>query len=119
MHIAISARHGSLSPEQQTYMQEKAEKLKRYFNRLMGIEVEAELRKNGWQVGVFVSAEHKHDFVAHEEAPTPELAMDACVHKVEHQLRRYKEKVQYHRDATPHGGTSVIHPELPEAPDSV
>ena len=38
-----------------------------------------------------------HDFVAKEEGPTPQVAMDLCVHKIEHQLRRYKERVQAHK----------------------
>jgi putative sigma-54 modulation protein len=118
VQISISARHGSLDPEQQAYLREKAEKLQKYFARIMSIEVEAEQRKNGWQVEVQVSAEHKHDFVAREEAVSPEAAMDHCVHKVEQQLRKYKEKVQDHRDAMPHGGTSPTRPVLPGPVDS-
>jgi len=84
----------------------------------MGIEVAVEHVKHNWHVEILVSAEHKHDFVAREEAPTLDVAMDLCVQKVEHQLRRYKEKVQDHRDVLPHGGTSPTHPNLPEPPDS-
>jgi putative sigma-54 modulation protein len=116
VQIEITARHGSLNSDQQGYLHAKAEKLRKYFGRLMAIEVEADHRKNGWLVEVFVSAEHRHDFVAREEAATPEAAMDQCVHKVEEQLRRYKERVQDRRDALPHGGTSPIHPDLPEPP---
>ena len=119
MHIEISTRHGGLGPEQQTYLHDKAEKLLKYFGRLMQIEVEVEHLKHSWQVEIFVSAEHKHDFVAREEAATPEVAMDLCIHKVEQQLRRYKEKVQEHRDAVPHGGTSPTRPDLPEPPGTV
>jgi len=118
VHIEISTRHGSLTPDEQTYLHEKAQKLLKYFGRLMSIEVEVEHRKHDWQVEIFVSAEHKHDFIAREEASTPEAAMDQCVHKVEHQLRRYKERVQEHRDAVPHGGTSPMSPDLPEPPES-
>jgi putative sigma-54 modulation protein len=114
VQIEITARHGSLDADEQTYLQHKAEKLQKYFGRLMAIEVEADHRKNGWQVEVFVSAEHKHDFVAREEASTPQAAMDLCVHKVEEQLRRYKEKVSEHRgDGNPH--ENVV-PEPPEPP---
>jgi putative sigma-54 modulation protein len=114
--ISISTRHGSLEPEQQAYLNEKAEKLRKYFARLMSIEVQADHNKNGWLVEVLVSAEHKHDFVAREEGPSPEAAMDQCIHKVEQQLRRYKERVQEHRDAVPQGGTSPTRPDLPEPP---
>ncbi|WP_422926732.1 ribosome hibernation-promoting factor, HPF/YfiA family [Singulisphaera sp. PoT] len=97
MHIEITTRHGSLGANHQAYLHDKAEKLLKYFGRLMSIEVEVEHLKLAWHVEILVSAEHKHDFVAREEGPTPEAAMDACVHKVEQQLRRYKEKVQNHK----------------------
>ena len=114
MQISITARHGNLEPDEQAYLQQKAEKLQKYFGRLMAIEVEADHQKNGWLVEVFVSAEHKHDFVAREEAPTPQAAMDLCVHKAEQQLRRYKEKVSEHRgDGNAHAHGPVA-PEPPE-----
>ena len=53
---------------------------------------------------ILVSAEHKHDFVARETGSTPEAAMDLCVHKIENQLRRYKERVQNHKGDVTHGG---------------
>ena len=48
---------------------------------------------------------------------TPEAAMDQCLHKVEGQLRRYKERVQNHKGETPGGGTPSASPDLPDAPD--
>ncbi len=116
MQIEITTRHGELGAEERTYLREKAEKLQKYFGRIMSIEVAVEPRKHDWSVEVLVSAEHKHDFVAKAEADTPQVAMDACVHKVEHQLRRYKERVQNHHGAVPQGGTSPEHPDLPEPP---
>ncbi len=118
MHIEISTRHGGLEPEQQGYLHEKAEKLLKYFGRLMAIEVEVEHHKHAWQVEIFVSAEHKHDFVAREEGPSPEAAMDQCVHKIEHQLRRYKERVQNHKGDIALGGIAPESPNLPEPPES-
>ena len=118
MHIEITTRHGGLGPEQQAYLHEKAQKLLKYFGRLMQIEVEVEHLKHSWQVEILVSAEHKHDFVAREEGPTPEAAMDQCVHKIEQQLRRYKEKVQNHKGDVTRGGTSTLSPGLPEPPES-
>ncbi len=104
MLIEITARHGELSSEQQQYLHDKAEKLLKYFGRLMAIEVKAEHGKHAWDVEILVSAEHKHDFVARENGLTAELAMDQCVHKIEQQLRRYKEKVQHHKGDVTHGG---------------
>jgi putative sigma-54 modulation protein len=105
VQIEISTRHGGLSPEQHTHLHEKAEKLLKYFARLMAIEVAVDHGKQVWDVEILVSAEHKHDFVAKEVGPTPESAMDQCVHKIENQLRRYKEKVQHHKgDVSQAGG---------------
>lgn len=113
MQIEISARHCSLGPEQQAYLREKAEKLLKYFGRLMAIEVSVDHLKHSWQVEILVSAEHKHDFVAREEGPTPEAAMDQCEHKIEQQLRKYKERVQNHKGDTPRGGTTLLSPDIP------
>jgi putative sigma-54 modulation protein len=116
VQVKISTRHGALQPAEQAHLQDKAEKLLKYFGRLMAIEVEAEHRKNDWQVDLFVSAEHKHDFVAREQAPTPEAAMDLCVHKIEHQLRKYKDKIQNRKGGVPHGGLSPVRDSLGEPP---
>jgi putative sigma-54 modulation protein len=118
VQIEISARHGGLAPEQQRYLHEKAEKLLKYFGRLMAIEVAADHSKHGWEVEILVSAEHKHDFVAREASSTAEEAMDRCVHKVEQQLRRYKEKVQHHKGDVTHDGPSARSAGYSESPEA-
>ena len=114
MQIEISTRHGVLGPEQQSYLREKAEKLLKYFGRLMAIEVAVDHIKHAWQVEIRVSAEHKHDFFASEEGATPEAAMDQCVHKIEQQLRRYKERVQNHKGDVALGEVVLPTPDLAE-----
>lgn len=118
MQIDISTRHGSLEPGQQQHIREKAEKLVKYFNRVMSIQVAVEQIKHNWQVEILISAEHKHDFVAVVEAPSPETAMDLCSHKIEEQLRRYKDRVQHHKGDVPVGGVSPQNPDLPAPPES-
>ncbi len=56
MHIEISTRHGGLSTEQQQHLHEKAEKLRKYFGRLMAIEVAVDQGKQAWDVEILVSA---------------------------------------------------------------
>jgi putative sigma-54 modulation protein len=118
VQIEISTRHGGLNADQQSYLHDKAEKLTKYFGRLMAIDVAVDHIKHAWEVEILVSAEHKHDFVARESGSTPEAAMDLCVHKIEHQLRRYKERVQHHKGDLTHGSSLRLSPEdrgLPEA----
>src|SRR5262245_29385248 len=118
VQIEISTRHGSLGPSQHAYLHDKAEKLLRVFSRLMAIRVAVEPQKHAWQVEILASAEHKHDFVAVESGPTPEAAMDQCVHKLEEQLRRYKEKVQEHRNTPAQGEARPPESAPPELPES-
>ena len=119
MLIEISTRHGVLEPEQHRYVHEKAEKLQKYFGRIMAIEVALEQSKKGWNAEIRVSAEHKHDFFASEAAPTPNIAMDQCVHKIEQQLRKYKEQVQNHKGDVTLGDLSPRESELPESSEPV
>ena len=117
MQIEISTRHAELDAEQHRYLHEKAEKLLKYFGRLMAIEVAVDHVKHAWDIEILVSAEHKHDFVARETASTPEMAMDACVHKIEQQLRRYKERVQNHKGDATVGGSRLEDLESPPSPE--
>jgi putative sigma-54 modulation protein len=117
VQIEISTRHGGLDAAQQRYLHDKAEKLLKYFGRLMAIEVAVDQIKHAWEVEILVSAEHKHDFVAREVGSTPEAGMDACVHKIEQQLRRYKERVQRHKGDVTHGGSGLLASEEPPSPE--
>lgn len=97
MQIKISARHGHLNDTTQQFIREKADKLAHLFQRLMMIEVVVDLKEDQKKVEILVSAEHKHDFVASESHADVLTACDAVLHKLEQQVRKYKEKIQDHR----------------------
>ena len=101
MQIKISARHGSLSEDTQAKITAKMEKLTRLFERLTEIAVTVNLaHRDAPVVDVKVSAEHKHDFVASGQSVELMAAVDVVIHKLEQQLRKYKEKlVDRHRNA--------------------
>ena len=97
VQISISARHGHLSEATQERLVARLEKLPKYFERLTAVELIVNLEhKDAPVVDLKVSAEHKHDFVATEQGAELMTALDAAVHKIEQQLRKYKEKVQDH-----------------------
>lgn len=97
MQIKITARHGHLNESTQHFIREKAEKILHIFDRIMMIEVLVDLKGEEKEVEFLVSAEHKHDFVAHERDKEIPAAVDLCLAKLEGQVRRYKEKIQDHR----------------------
>ena len=95
MQLSITTRHGHLSESTQAKLRTKAEKLHRIFDRLSAIELIVDLGDDQeTRVDIKVSAEHKHDFVAHGTADNLLGAVDQAVHKTEQQLRKYKERVQ-------------------------
>ncbi|MGQ0637505.1 MAG: ribosome hibernation-promoting factor, HPF/YfiA family [Planctomycetaceae bacterium] len=103
MQVAISCKHGHLSPNQQEYITRKAEKLLTYFERVTAINVTVTFENGGVRVEILVDAEHKHNFVAAESGDDVAPAFDLALHKMEHQIRKYKEKIQdHHRDSHRH-----------------
>jgi ribosome hibernation promoting factor len=101
VQIQVSTRHGHLSDASQERIAAKAEKLLRIFERLTAIEVIVDLKdESNPTVDIKVSAEHKHDFVAHDKSSSLMASVDAAVHRLEQQLRKYKEKVQERHRST-------------------
>ncbi len=97
MQIKISARHGSLSETTQSKITAKVEKLTRRFERLTSITVTVDLEHRETPgVDIQVSAEHKHDFLASCQGEELMAAVDQVIHKLEQQLRKYKDKIQDH-----------------------
>lgn len=95
MQIQVSTRHGHLSDASQERVAAKAERLLRIFDRLTSIEIVVDLQDESVpRVDLKASAEHKHDFVAHDQSENLMASVDTVVHKVEQQLRKYKERVQ-------------------------
>lgn len=91
--VTISARHGHLADETQEYIREKVAKLTHHFEKLMRIEVTVDFHDQHdkkHDVEILVSAEHKHDFVARESHQHVHAAVDAAVHKLDAQIRKYK-----------------------------
>ena len=97
VQIKISARHGSVSESTRAKITSKVEKLTRLFDRLTHIDVTVNLEhRDSPDVDIRVSAEHKHDFVASCQGEELMAAVDTVIHKLEQQLRKYKDKIQDH-----------------------
>jgi putative sigma-54 modulation protein len=103
VQVAISCRHGTLRPETHDYVAQKAEKLLTYFDRVTAIGVTFDFSNGATTAEILVDAEHKHNFVATETAPEAAVAFDGALHKMEQQIRKYKEKIQEHRHTLPAG----------------
>jgi putative sigma-54 modulation protein len=101
VQVAITCRHGTVRDEVRSQISQKAEKLLTYFERVTAIQITLDFMKDFVKAEILVDAEHKHNFVAHAEAPDVVASFDGALHKMEQQIRRYKEKVQDHRRDLP------------------
>lgn len=100
MQVKVSTRHGHLSEDAQNLIREKTQKLLHLFDRLTMIEVTVDLKNGTHIVEIQAQAEHNHDMIAKVEGLGEVMPLvDQAVHKMEGQLRRYKEKIQSHRRA--------------------
>lgn len=98
MQIKVSARHGHLSDDHQREIRERAERLLHFFDRITLIDVTVDLGdKIRKKVEILVDAEHKHDFVARDEHEELIAAVDLAVDRIQHQIHRYKERIQDRR----------------------
>ena len=99
MQIVVTARHGHLSAENQAEIQARASKLLQYFNRVEAITVIVNLehRHGPIDVEIQLNAEHEHDFIAKATDMDAFIALDLAIDKMEHQIHKYKEKLQDHR----------------------
>lgn len=113
MQINISTRHGQISDATREKITAKLEKMSRLFERLTAIELTLDLdHEDDPHVDLRVSAEHKHDFVATDRGGTLMASLDNCIHKLEQQLRKYKEKVlDRHRIPGNRQAEGIVEPE--------
>lgn len=101
MQVEITSKHGSITAANQEYITKKSEKLTTYFERVTAINVTISFQKDRVSVEILVDAEHKHNFVAKDEGADLIPTFDVTLHKMEHQIHKYKEKIQDHRRTTP------------------
>ncbi len=105
MQIKISARHGHLNKAHQLQIQEKAEKLLHFFDRISLITITVDLQDKLFkEVEFIVDAEHKHTFVAKERNDELLACVDHVIDKIKLQINRHKEKLQDHRRDPSHNG---------------
>ena len=81
MQVTVSARHGHLDDATQPILQEKAETLLRFFDRLTSIGVTVDLHRDHAgkvKVEIIAKAEHKHEFVSTEEDEDVAAALHAA-----------------------------------------
>jgi putative sigma-54 modulation protein len=114
VQVAITTRHGSVRNDVQEYITAKSEKLLTYFERVTAIDVTIDFDSDRVAVEMLVDAEHKHNFVARDAGDEVLPTFDRVLHKMEQQIKKYKEKIQDHRRDRPLNEIAETEPAEPE-----
>ena len=117
MQINISTRHGHLSEASRKKIEAKVMKITRIFDRLTSIHLTVDLEhEHMTSVDLKVSAEHKHDFISNDRGTDLMGSIDVVVHRMESQIRKYKEKIQ-HKNRTD-AGKEIVSETILENPEA-
>lgn len=97
MLIKITGKHVEITPAIRARVEDKANKLPRYFDSLNEIDVVIESKDGQQSVEVIAHAEHYSPLAAKEIGPDVYMCIDMAVHKMERQLTKLKEKQRDHK----------------------
>jgi len=100
MLLTMTGKHVEITDAIRAHVQEKVEKLPRYFDGLSQVEVIIDGSEGGRpSVEIIARGEHSVLFVAKETGEEMYACIDVAVHKLERQLRRKKDKQRNNKHA--------------------
>jgi len=100
LQILVTGRHVDLNDDIRNYIEDKAGRLSRFYDRIHEIEVILDHESEQFKAEMIVRADRKHTFVASLTGPDTFVLIDAITDKLERQLRNYKEKSRSHKGGT-------------------
>lgn len=101
MNIVVKSRHIEPTDAIRTYVETKAAKLPKYYDKLTSIEIILDMEADRPVVEIIAQATRKATFVATHRDSDMYACIDQCLHKVAEQIRRHKDKVR-DRQGAPH-----------------
>ncbi|MAG55785.1 MAG: ribosomal subunit interface protein [Planctomycetes bacterium] len=96
MEITITGRHQSIDDAAKAYMEEKLSRLSRLFDRVTAVHAILDFEHGAHLVELTASAPPNHKFVSHAEGKDLRKAIDQADHKLEVQVRQWKDKLVDH-----------------------
>ncbi|MFH0963881.1 MAG: ribosome-associated translation inhibitor RaiA [Planctomycetota bacterium] len=94
MKISITGRHGELADDLREYAAQKVGKLEKYFGRIQWIKVILDGHTEPRSAEIVIGVVRGSTLVAEASAADLHAAVDLLIDKAEHQLTRFKDKLQ-------------------------
>ncbi len=104
MKVNLTGRHVDVSDDVREYIESKAAKLPRFYDRIHEIDVVLDHESEQFTAEMIVRTDRKHTFVARVTGPDTFVLIDLVVEKIERQLTKHKEKNRNHK----HDGKSGL-----------
>ena len=95
-NVSVTGRHVDVTEGMKNHAKDKLEKIKKYFPRVIDIQVIMDIQKFIHKVEINLQANHIN-ITATEKTKDMYVSIDQAVSKIQRQLKRYKNKVQDHR----------------------
>lgn len=96
MEITFTGRHQEMTENIKEYFSEKLERIVKNIPKVGGVHVIVDLERFQYKVEVVIHVSHT-DIRAAEKTDDLMASFDKVVDKLQRQLKKYKEKLQYHR----------------------
>ena len=100
MNITVEARHMDVTDAIRSYVESKVQRLPRYYDGILSVEVILDVEAERAVVEMVVSGRRKATFVATHRDPDLYAGVDQCLAKMAEQLRRHKDKIRHHQGAS-------------------
>lgn len=97
MKVTVTGRHVDVSDDVRAYVQEKANKLPRFYDRIHEIDVVLDHESEQFTAEMIVRTDNRHTFVASESGPDTFVLIDVVTDKVERQLKKHKDRTRDHK----------------------
>ena len=105
MQILVTGRHVEVTNEVREYVETKAGRLTKYYDRIHEIEVILDHESEQFSAEMIVRTDGKHTFVARGTGPDTFALVDEIVVKLERQLTKHKEKNRNRKGGVAADGT--------------
>jgi putative sigma-54 modulation protein len=122
MQLSVTFRHMDATEALKSYAQEKVERIRKYFPDPIKAHVVLECDRGYNHIADVIITLHNGIVIKGEET-TEDMysSIDLVMAKIERQVRRYKEKIRYHKGLESiHGQREIVHSvvQLEESPGS-
>lgn len=97
MQVIVKGRHVQVSDEVRDYINDKAPRLAKYYDRITEVEVILDHESEQFSADIIVRATPQQTFVAQATGPDTFSLIDGLLDKLERQLTKHKEKQRSHK----------------------